>query len=563
MSRRSYKIAVFTALIVASILPVLGAEFPTAISGVVRDSGGTPQLGAMVQLIAADSAVVAQAYTNLHGGFAFEHMLPGIYQLRATGDSFLPTLRENLRIRANSKTVVNLTLNTLFEAIQWLPAEPRSPDEPRDDWKWTLRSSSNRPLLRFFDDGPLVVVTGENNQSAPQLEARVSVTGSSRDFAQSGPHNAFEIERSSASGGHLILRANLGPQFPDGSDYVAAYQQQLGPGREIRTAVALQQTPQIQTGNGPRSFQTVVFRSAESVSLGSNLRVEAGDQIQSVEGAGKTAFSAPFAGLQWHAGGASVTYNVASSPQLQDAEQIADTDTLAPSFSEVNGALRVERGLHQELRVENDDASLRVLAAFYHDRIQNPIVGGGGDLLQQDNAEGSVLYDPLSQVIRASGPGYSTAGVRLGVERRVGTSTWASISYANGRALSSPVPDSARTVSEALSALNVRRGEAVAAALSGTLTSTGTYWRASYRWQPAGMVNSIDLFDNNSQEAFLSILIRQPIGCGRLFPQGTEALIAVRNLLAEGYRPFLTPDGSTLYFAQADRSIQAGLSFSF
>ena len=75
MSRRSYKIAVFTALIVASILPVLGAEFPTAISGVVRDSGGTPQLGAMVQLIAADSAVVAQAYTNLHGGFAFEHIL--------------------------------------------------------------------------------------------------------------------------------------------------------------------------------------------------------------------------------------------------------------------------------------------------------------------------------------------------------------------------------------------------------------------------------------------------------------------------------------------------------
>jgi hypothetical protein len=545
------------------MLPVPGAVFPTAISGVVRDSGGTPQLGAMVQLIATDSTVVAQVYTNLHGGFAFEHILPGIYQVKATGDSFLPTLRENLRVRANSKTVVNLTLNTLFEAIQWLPAEPRSPDEPSDDWKWTLRSSDNRPLLRFFEDGPLVVVTGENNQSAPQLEARVSVTGSSRDFAQSGPHSAFEIERSSVSGGHLILRANIGPQVPGGSDYVAGYQQQLGPGREIRTAVAFEQTPQIQTGNGPRSFQTVVFRSAESINLGSNLRVEAGDQIESVEGAGTTNSSAPFAGLQWHAGGASVTYNVAASPQLQDAEQIVDTDTLAPSFSQANGVLRVERGLHQELRVEDDNASFRASAAFYHDRIQNPIVGGGGDLLQQDYAEGNVLYDPVSQVIRASGPGYSTAGVRLGAERRVGKSTWASLSYANGRALSSPVVDSTLTVSQALYALNARRGQAVAAALSGTLTSTGTHWRASYRWQPAAMVNSIDLFDNNSQDAFLSILIRQPIGCGRLFPQGTEALIAVRNLLAEGYRPFLTPDGSTLYFAQADRSIQAGLSFSF
>ena len=32
---------------------------------------------------------------------------------------------------------------------------------------------------------------------------------------------------------------------------------------------------------------------------------------------------------------------------------------------------------------------------------------------------------------------------------------------------------------------------------------------------------------------------------------------------SEGYRPFLTRDGSTLYFAQSERSIQGGLSFSF
>jgi hypothetical protein len=543
--------------------PVLGAPFPTAISGVVRDSGGTPQLGATVQLMAADSTVVAQVYTNLRGAFLFEHILPGTYQVKVTGDSFLPALRENLRVRANSKTVVNLTLNTLFEAIQWLPAEPRSPDEPSDDWKWTLRSSSNRPLLRFFEDGPLVVVSGENNQSAPQLEARVSVTGSSRDFAQSGPHSAFAIERSSADGGHLVLRANLGPQFPDGSDYVAAYQQQLGPGREIRTAVSFTQTPQIQSGNGPQSFQTVVFRSAESVGLGPNLTVEAGDQIESVAGAGRLVSSAPFARLAWHQGGASVTYSVASSPQMQDAQQIADSDSLAPSFSEVGGALRVQHGLHQEVGVETDGTSHRALVAFYHDRIQNPIVGGGGALLPQDYAEANVLYDPLSQAIRAAGPGYSTAGVRLGIEHKVRGSTWASLSYANGGALASPSPDSALSVTEALYRLSPRRSQAVEAALSGTLPSTGTRWRASYRWQPASTVNSVDLFDNNSQDAFLSVLIRQPIRCGHLLPNGTETLISVRNLLAEGYRPFLTPDGNTLYFAQADRSIQAGLSFSF
>jgi hypothetical protein len=37
----------------------------------------------------------------------------------------------------------------------------------------------------------------------------------------------------------------------------------------------------------------------------------------------------------------------------------------------------------------------------------------------------------------------------------------------------------------------------------------------------------------------------------------------VRNLLAQGYRPFLLSDGSLLIFAQDQRSIRAGLSFSF
>jgi hypothetical protein len=37
----------------------------------------------------------------------------------------------------------------------------------------------------------------------------------------------------------------------------------------------------------------------------------------------------------------------------------------------------------------------------------------------------------------------------------------------------------------------------------------------------------------------------------------------VRNLLAEGYRPFISSDGSVLYFAQTARAIEGGLSFTF
>ena len=78
-----------------------------------------------------------------------------------------------------------------------------------------------------------------------------------------------------------------------------------------------------------------------------------------------------------------------------------------------------------------------------------------------------------------------------------------------------------------------------------------------------GTVTPVAMYDSFGQGAYLNILIRQPVHCGHLLPNGTEALVDVRNLLAEGYRPFLTPDGSTLYFAQSERSIRGGLSFSF
>jgi hypothetical protein len=48
-----------------------------------------------------------------------------------------------------------------------------------------------------------------------------------------------------------------------------------------------------------------------------------------------------------------------------------------------------------------------------------------------------------------------------------------------------------------------------------------------------------------------------------MLPPGLEATIDVTNLLAQGYRPFLSADGRTLYLAQAPRTIQGGLSFTF
>jgi hypothetical protein len=64
-------------------------------------------------------------------------------------------------------------------------------------------------------------------------------------------------------------------------------------------------------------------------------------------------------------------------------------------------------------------------------------------------------------------------------------------------------------------------------------------------------------------EPFMNIHFRQPIHITRDGAVGLEALLDMRNLLAEGYQPYILSDGSLLLFAQDQRSFRAGLAFTF
>src|SRR5271170_7503332 len=125
------------------------------VSGLVSDAQGVAQMGALVQVIANDSLTVATAFTDLHGRYVVNNLLPGKYHVRASAALFVPAMRDNLLLHSGARTVVNLTLSTLFEATAWLPAERRKVDEPGDDWKWTLRSAANRPILKMVDNGQI------------------------------------------------------------------------------------------------------------------------------------------------------------------------------------------------------------------------------------------------------------------------------------------------------------------------------------------------------------------------------------------------------------------------
>jgi hypothetical protein len=87
--------------------------------------------------------------------------------------------------------------------------------------------------------------------------------------------------------------------------------------------------------------------------------------------------------------------------------------------------------------------------------------------------------------------------------------------------------------------------------------------RAAYRLEPEELVTAVDPYSDSGNRGYLSFYVRQAVRWGNRLPPGIDATIDVTNLLAQGYRPFLSADGRTLYLAQSPKTLQAGLSFTF
>jgi len=105
----------------------------------------------------------------------------------------------------------------------------------------------------------------------------------------------------------------------------------------------------------------------------------------------------------------------------------------------------------------------------------------------------------------------------------------------------------------------------LAAKFKGTIPRTHTQWIASYRWINGPALTPVDMFNSSpgQSDAFLNLFVRQPIPTMGFLPAHMEALVDLRNLLAQGYIPVVGQDGQTVYFVQSARSVRGGLAISF
>jgi hypothetical protein len=242
----------------------------------------------------------------------------------------------------------------------------------------------------------------------------------------------------------------------------------------------------------------------------------------------------------------------------------SESSAWLPAMAMRGSALAIEHGMHQEIGWERQTDSSGMAVLVYSDRIDNPVLQALGHFAEGGSAaDAAALFDPASDLLRVAGPAFSSSGVEASAERRLVGSNRIRVSYASGAALVMPVLAQATPLAEVLASAHPKHAQTYTIALSGTLDGTRTRWSASYRWQPDGTVTEIAPFAENASAPFLNVRVSQPIHVTRDGSGGLEALLEVRNLLAQGYRPYLLSDGSLLLFADDQRSLRAGLAFTF
>ena len=567
--RRHY-FGTIAALLALSSAVALAA--PGTVTGQVRDSAGVPQVGATVQLLRPDMTVIASVYTDSKGIFTISSVAPGQYALKAMGQSFLPSLREGVRVR--TRTVVSLTLNSLYEVMQWLPSEPRPNSAQKDDWKFTLCSPANRPLLRWLEDGPLVVVH-DGSGAAPKLKARLMATGQEGTFGESGERISATVEETPSSSRELLARVDFSPDSAAGMESMLGFRQDLGYAGSVQSVAAVSIHPEMEAG-GSAGLDEAAVRTWEEMRFGDSLEAEAGStEVMarfSTDTPNTVVAALPFAQVEWRQGDQLIRYRVATTVPGRNGGADSEAGTWLPAVAVRQGRMTLEHGLHQEIGWERRTDRTGLSVQFFSDVLENPVMqaAGRGEAFEGSGGTGSAnwIYDAASGLIQVAGPGYSTNGVVAAFDTQLPGGDQLKLSYLNGDALAATRTTApAAQLAQVLAAVRPKRAQAYSISLSGTIEGTGTRWRASYRWQPEETLTPVGAYEANAAEPYLNLHVRQAIHMGhsvrREGQTGFEALLDLRNLLAQGYQPYLLGDGSVVVLAQDQRGVSGGVAFTF
>jgi carboxypeptidase family protein len=579
---------------------VQGVPLAGGIAGTVRDAAGQPQMGAAVLLINHQERVIERVLTNERGEFKLLGLLPNLYSVKVTLASFVPALKKDILVQPGMRSVLNVSLNTLFSSIHLSYPTIENGSIMSDDWKWVLRSASpTRPVMRLLDPDEAEAATGaaagpsgEKVRAAVFSGTHAIVKVSAGDSAladlsanEAGLGTAFALATSVYGANNLQVSGNVGygPQtgapatafrtsfrrnVAGGDPEVSLTMRQLYmPGR-FAAAVTGQDS-------GLPALRTMSAGVDDHTQIGDNLRVQYGFALDCVSFLDHLNYFSPYARLTYELSeGSEMEFAYTSGnarPDLggsagdeEDLQRGLNTLALFPRVSMLGGQSKVQRGQEYEIGYSRKVGSRTYQVSAYSESVSNlalSMVSPAGFFSGVD-----VLPDLFSGNSIFNAGTFDSVGYSGAVIQNFGDHVSATVIYGstgalttNGHELVSNSPDELRSM------IHAGRRQAATTRLNATVPWTGTHLVASYQWAAGGdqhWVEPGNLYSTRSQRPLpgFNIHIRQPIPG---FGGRIEATADLRNLLAQGYLGINTAQGQQILLVENPRSVRGGLSFVF
>jgi hypothetical protein len=565
-----------------------------AITGLVTDAGGVPQMGAAVILFNRQERQFERALTDDRGAFKFLGLTPDLYSIRVTLTTFVPATKKGILVQPGMASVLNVNLNTLFSSIQFAYPPIESGTLMSDEWKWVLRSASpTRPVLRFNRD-PLApdASASAGRHSAAFTDTRgvfrvsagegslASTTGNEADLG-----TAFALATSLYGNNVLQVSGNVGYGSQTGAPAAAfrtSYSRSLG-GVNPEVSVTMRQLflpGRVGSALAGNEAALPMLRSMSASyddrsQLTDELAVQYGFTLNSISFLDHVNYASPYARVTYSLGDAgevAFAYTsgdarpgLASKGNDADLQQDLSTLGMFPRISLRDARARIQRGENFELTYSRKVGSRTYQVSAYRESVTNAALSlvapagmyTGGDILPN-------LFTGTSTFNVGD---YRGTGYTASVTQSLGEHVNASVTYgsmdgltADNREIVSNSPDELRAM------IHAGRRKAGTARVTATTPWTGTHFIASYqvtgdrRWASPGHIYSTAAVQ---QMPGLNLYVRQTIPGLSMLPWRMEATADLRNLLAQGYLSLGMAGGQQLLLVENPRGVRGGLSFIF
>ena len=578
-------------------------KFTGRIVGLVKSTGGVAQMGATVQLLNRFEKPILRAITDERGAFVFDSLGPETYAIRVSLSSFVPATRANIQIGPGTERYLAIQLANLFSSIEVFYAPPPGSFLMSEDWRAALRSSlSTRPVLRALPTwdpnpsrrGPQATRLFTDTKALVQLSSGDSSTsfswGSQPDLGTS-----FAVGTSLLGRSQVQFSGNLGYGLASGipaAGFRTSYQRKVNaptgfdvPNPQISVTMRQLYLPmragQALTGgnSGAPVLRTISSTFTDRFQISNSMLVEYGASLDSVQFFERLNYLSPFARFTWD-GREIGTVKAAFSSGLppvdllirgsgEDAEMQRQLSGLAlfPRISRRNGTTQAQRVENFELGYGKKFAIGELFAAGYREGVSNAgiaTIGASDAMLSQD-----LVPDLSTNASIFNIGGYYRSGFMTGWTQNLPGDWKLSTAYGLGGVLRTDQRTLAPTDGGDAAAIRagIYRSQKNFASMkfSGTVPGVGTRFYGSYLWTDYRALTPFhtSLTTKGLAETGLNIGIRQPIPGFLGLPGRLEINAEMRNMLAQGYVPVITPTGRTMWLLPTPKQVRGGLSFIF